>query len=157
MLLATFTIGKAAGGFDHDINTELRPRQVCRVLFGEDLELITIDGQLFAIDLDRARKFTVNLVVFEQMRECRSVRQIVNSRNVESLDLQCAPKHESADTSKTIDTESNSHEENELVRKPLQKYEIKSGLLRDRGLIFMDPCPAFLKTAQNIMLCRIRN
>ncbi len=82
VLAGRFAGPEQAGAFEHDVDTELAPRQLGGIAFGEHLDTITVHNDIVAVDLDRARKIAVGCVVARQVRVGVCVAQVVQGDNV---------------------------------------------------------------------------
>ena len=71
------------GTLEHDIHAQFAPRQLGRVAFREDLDAITINDDVIAIDLDGARERAMRRVVTRQVGVRVRIAQIIQSDNVE--------------------------------------------------------------------------
>jgi len=71
-------LGEQAGRFDHDIDTEVLPRQLRRVAFRTNLDVVAIDDQVAACHADRARKLAVRGVVLGQVGIGLGIAEIVD-------------------------------------------------------------------------------
>ena len=62
-------VGEEAGRLEHDVDAEVLPRQLRRVLQREHLELVAVDRDAVALGRDVGLEVAENRVVLEQVRE----------------------------------------------------------------------------------------
>ena len=100
-----------ASGFHNDVYIESAPSNVGRILFSEDLDLVAVDDEEVAFDLDVVVESTVDGVVLQHVSEVVSVEEVVNTDNLDVVRevFHSSAEHHTADTTETIDTEFESH------------------------------------------------
>ena len=85
VLRGAVAIGEEPGRLEHDVDAEVLPWQLRRVLHRQHLELVLVDRDLVAARADVRLQVAEDRVVLEQVRERRGVRQVVDRDEVESL------------------------------------------------------------------------
>jgi len=111
MLARTFSVREAAGGLEHDVDAEVFPRQLRRLLLGEDLDLVAVDGDAVRAGADVSGIGAVHRVVLEQVRERLGIRQVVDGDEVEirhARELGGA-QHLPSDSAEAVDANLNRH------------------------------------------------
>src|ERR1019366_5942755 len=73
-----FTIGEAPGGFDHEVDAEVPPRQFGRVFFREHLDAVAIDVEPIPRYAQCAGEMSVHGIVLEKVRQRRGAGQVVD-------------------------------------------------------------------------------
>src|SRR6185437_9760135 len=91
------------------VDAQVLPWQLCRVLHGEDLELILVDGDLVAARLDVGLQIAENRVVLEQMRQGRGIRQVVDRDEVDLAAARRRAHDVATDAAESVDTNFDSH------------------------------------------------
>jgi hypothetical protein len=76
-------LGEQPGRLDHDLDPELRPRQIPRVALGEDLQLGAVDRDRAVACLDLAREAPEDRVVLEQVGQRLGVGEVVDRDELE--------------------------------------------------------------------------
>ena len=76
-------VGEEAGGLEHDVDAEVLPRQLRRILQRQHLELVLVDGDPVALGGDVGLQVAQDRVVLEQVGERRRVRQVVDRDDVD--------------------------------------------------------------------------
>ncbi len=61
-------VGEAAGGLEHEIDAQVRPRQLGWILLCQHFHRIAIDHEAVGVRADFAGKTTMDGIVFQQMR-----------------------------------------------------------------------------------------
>ena len=78
MLGRVLAIGEQTGRLDHDVRTQLAPRQRRGVALGEHAQLGPVHHQPGAGDLDRSRVGAQDGVVFQEVPERPGIREVVD-------------------------------------------------------------------------------
>src|SRR5438477_4591019 len=68
---------KEAGALEHEIHTEIFPRQLRRIALGAHADAIAVHDEIAAFDADLAWKLAVHAVVAREMRVGLRVAEIV--------------------------------------------------------------------------------
>ena len=91
MLAGAFAIREPSRRFDDHVDVQLLPREFLRILDGQHPDRLAIDDDLillgFYTDVERA----VHRVVFQEIRECFCVREVVNGDKFQSRIAQRSP------------------------------------------------------------------
>ena len=72
-----------ASGFNNDVYVKSAPSDVGRILFSEDLDLVAVDDEEVAFDLDVVVESTVDGVVLQHVCEVVSVEEVVDTDNLD--------------------------------------------------------------------------
>jgi hypothetical protein len=88
VLRRAVSIREDARRLDNDVDAEILPRQLGGVLDGQDLEVIAGNRDPVRGRADVGVKIAEDRVVLEEVSECGSVGQIVDS---DEIDVVCAP------------------------------------------------------------------
>ena len=167
MGFSKFCSEEETSGFNNDVYIESAPSNVGRILFSEDLDLVAVNNEEVAFDLDVVVELTVDGVILEHVCEVVSVEKVVDTDNSDVLGevFHSSAEDHTADTTETINTEFESHYWILfLLLKLLPTYTVelcwqerykKSGFLcsnnrkkRDLGSYFMGLKPSkWVKTA----------
>ncbi len=105
------------GALEHDVDAEGFPRQLRGIALGADLDLVAVDDERIAFDLDREFERAVRGVVARQMRVRFRVAEIVHG---DDLDLAAAlalverAQDVAADPAIAIDCDFDGHGESPL-------------------------------------------
>jgi hypothetical protein len=104
-------VGEVSGGLENDVDAEVFPRERRRVLLGEYSDFVAVDGDRAVSSLDVALVRAVNRIVFEQVRERVRMSQVIHGDELDVGDtlLLRGAKHLPTDSSKSVDTNANSH------------------------------------------------
>src|SRR5687768_4914602 len=104
-------VREASGRFEHDLYTELAPRQGCRILLGEHANLVTVDNDRFPARVHVPGIRSMDRVVLEEVRERARVGEVVDRDEIEVRDtlLFCSAKHLPADSTEAVDTDPDCH------------------------------------------------
>ncbi len=76
-------LGEATGGLEDDVDVEVAPRQLCRVLLGEDADRVAVDDDAVAGGLDGSGEASEGGVVLEETRELLDVTEVVDRDDVD--------------------------------------------------------------------------
>ena len=121
------------GRFDHKIGLQLTPWQLRRIPFCSGSNLPAIHDNPTFFGRNRARIASMNRVVLTQVCERITAGQVVNRDDFEVLPLLQNAKHEAADTAKSIDANTDSHDETlRLGGKSGDKKDVRLGLIEGR-------------------------
>ena len=103
--------GEDAGAFERDVDAELLPGQLGRVLDGGDLEFLIADGDLVAVDGHFMREAAVHAVIAEQMRVGLDRAEVVDGDDVDVLAAGFVDRAQdvAADAAKSVDGNSDGH------------------------------------------------
>ena len=104
--------GEQAGRLDHDVDSELLPRQRGGVALGEHPELLPVDLQRAVERAHRARVGTEDRVVLEQMRKRLRIGQVVDGDPLDVGRLGTrlgGAEHVAADPAESIDCDAYGH------------------------------------------------
>ena len=105
--------GEQAGALEHHVDAEILPRQLARIAFGADLDLVALDDKVAAINMHRVRKRAVRGVVLRQMRIGFRIAQVVDRDDfyflVAAGFVQRA-QHIAADAAVAVDGDFDGHE-----------------------------------------------
>src|SRR5690606_31783277 len=99
-----------AGGLDHDVDTEVAPREVCRVALLHHGDGLTADDDLVALERHLCVETTRDRVVLEEVSEGCVVRQVVDRDDLEVAAL-CEGGAEvvAADAAEAVDADFDAH------------------------------------------------
>ena len=102
--------GEDAGAFDDDVDAQVLPGELGRILDGQGANLFAVDDEVLGIVFDFALEAAVVAVVLEQRGEHLVVGQIVDRDDLElaGAAVQQA-KGEAADATETVDGDFNGH------------------------------------------------
>ena len=91
--------------FDHDLDAQVLPRELGRILLGQHFDRLAVDDQIAFLGLDRAVEFSVGRIVFEQVRIGVDVEQVVDRHHFEVLGgaFNHRLEHLPADPAKSVD------------------------------------------------------
>jgi hypothetical protein len=97
--------GEPAGRLEHDVHALGAPRQLGRVLLGQNRDLFAVDDQGAALGLDLAGELALRRVVPEHVSQHVGVEQIIDRDDVELVELiGHRAEHEATDAAKTVDS-----------------------------------------------------
>ena len=100
-----------AGGFDHHVDTQVAPWQILGIALAENLQNITVDRDATLDCLDGVRQLPKHRVVLQQVSHLLKRSKVVDSNKVDvDTSLFRGAEEVAADTTKAIDTNTNSHE-----------------------------------------------
>ena len=101
---------EAARGLDHDVDAELRPRQLRGVALGGDDDPVAVDLDEAVVAADGAREAAVDGVVGEQVRERGGVGDVVDGDDLEiGAALEGGAQHAPSDAAEAIDADTSRH------------------------------------------------
>jgi len=113
---ALLLAGVEAGALQNDINVQFAPRSILCVLNSIDLDLLAVDddGILGSLDsvlafADLAAEGTLSGIVLQQVSQHLGAGQIVDCNDLVTLSIKHLTESQTANTTKTIDSNSNSH------------------------------------------------
>ena len=109
MLGGIVALGELAGRLEHDVDAEILPRQLRRILLREHLELIAADLDGVAGGADRHGEVAEHRVVFQQVRERRRVGDVVDRDDVDVVVRQRRAHDVAADSSEPVDADLDGH------------------------------------------------
>ena len=96
--------GEAARRLEHEVDLELRPRQVRGVALGEHLDAAAVDHERVPVDLDGAAEPAGGAVEAEQLRERLRVGEVVHGDDLEvGVALEQGAEHVAADAAESVD------------------------------------------------------
>ncbi len=100
-----------SGGFEHDVDAELAPRESGRIALGQNFHLVAVDDELPLAVLDVAIEASVDRIVLEEVGESLRVGEIVHRDEVEVSDARLLSSAEdlAADAAEAIDSDANCH------------------------------------------------
>ena len=101
--------GEDAGRLEHDVDAEVLPRQLRRILDRQHLELVAVDGDSFAAGLDVGVQVAEHRVVLEQMRERGGVGEIVDRDEIDVLGAQRRAHDVAPDAAEPVDPDLHCH------------------------------------------------
>jgi len=111
---ALLLAGVEAGALQNDIDVQLAPGSILCVLNGVDLDLLAVndDGVLGSLDgvlalADLAAERTLSSIVLQQVSQHLGAGQIVDCNNLIALSIEHLTESQTANTTKTIDSNSN--------------------------------------------------
>ena len=113
---ALLLAGVEAGALQNDIDIQLAPRSILSILDSVDLDLLAIDndGILGSLDgvlvlTDLAAEGALSGIVLQQVSQHLGAGQVVDSDDLVTLSIKHLTESQTANTTKTIDSNSNSH------------------------------------------------
>ena len=116
MGFALFGGGEYAGGLYHIVGADLTPRNFSGVHQVKDLDGLAVDGELFVLDLHGALKATMNCIVLGHVNHVVAVDGgIVDCNHLVLFRLlHGGAEHQSADTTKAVNTDLDCHKKSLL-------------------------------------------
>jgi len=113
---ALLLAGVEAGALQNDIDVQLAPGSVLCILNSVDLDLLAVDddGVLGSLDgvlalTDLAAEGTLSGIVLQQVSQHLGAGQVVDRDDLVTLSIKHLTESQTANTTKTIDSNSNSH------------------------------------------------
>jgi hypothetical protein len=85
MLAGRIGLGEEAGRLDHDVDTQIAPRQVAGLAIGQHLELLAVHADDSVAGVYVIRQLAHHRVVLEQVGESLGVGQVVDGDNLDVL------------------------------------------------------------------------
>ena len=82
-----FAAGEKSGRFEHDLDSQIFPRQFRRVALLQDLDLVPADDDVLIVVADLAVKFPMDRIPFEKVSQGVGVGQIVDRADLDDLIL----------------------------------------------------------------------
>ena len=99
-----------AGGLDDDVGADFIPLEVGGVLLGGQADLVAIDDEGGAFDLDVVVEAAVDGVVLQHVGEVIGIEQVVDADDFDVLEvLDCGAEDHTADAAKPIDANFDGH------------------------------------------------
>ena len=95
--------GEKSGRFQDHVDAQVFPRQISRVAFLEDLNLVTAHDDVLVVVADFAVEFSVDRVPFQEMREGFGVGEIVDRLNAFDLFLRHRAQDVAPDAPEAVD------------------------------------------------------
>ena len=103
-------VGEQARRLDHQVDAQVLPRQLARVLDAEELDAAAVDVDDVVLRRDRLRQGAEARVVLQQVGEGVSVADVVYGDEVDvRLELERRAKDVAADASKAVDADLYTH------------------------------------------------
>src|SRR5262245_55270149 len=98
-------VGKYAGRFDNNLDTQLFPRQSSRIFLVKDGDTLAVDAHDPLADLDLAWKNSIGRVIAEQVCVCFQIGHVVDcdSRQVFLVVVEHRAQDQAADPAEAID------------------------------------------------------
>ena len=109
VLLGLVGIGEEARGLDNQVYADFAPRDVQRVAVAEHANLMAIDNDEIALDLDLVVNTAMDGIVLQKMGVSLGAARIVDSDDVECRILLHRAENKSADTTEAVDTNLGCH------------------------------------------------
>ena len=110
-------VGEDAGRLDHDVDAEVAPRELARVLDLEDLDRLAVDHHRVVGVGHLARVGAVRRVVLEQQGVRRDVDEVVDGDDLDAgRALEQRLERLAADAAETVDTDADGHRRSSLDR-----------------------------------------
>ena len=103
MLLELFARREDPGALQHEVDTQLAPRQLGRVTLGERRDPVAVDDQLARRGAHVMVVAPVDAVVLEQVRQIVRVGDVVDCHEVEPIGIEQDLQRGPADPSQTVD------------------------------------------------------
>jgi hypothetical protein len=105
-------VGEDAGALHHDVDAEVFPRQLGRVLFRQHLERALADIHRVALDLDLAVEAPMDRIISEQMRVGLDRAEVVDGDELQipAIMLDHGAQNVASDASETVDCDLDCHE-----------------------------------------------
>ena len=104
MFLGVVGVGEAAGRFDHDLHAYGIPRQRRRILFFENLDVLSIDLNAVGTRSDLVGQVAQYGVVLQKVSQSLRFRQIIDRYKLKIGIFERRPQNVAADSSKAINT-----------------------------------------------------
>jgi hypothetical protein len=106
----TTFLAPAAGALDHDVGAHLVPLQLGRVLDRGQADLLAVDDQRAALDLDVAAEAAVHRVVLQHVGQVVGLEEVVDRDDLDLGEvLRDSAEHHAADAAETVDANLDSH------------------------------------------------
>src|ERR1700731_3618083 len=102
MLGSIFGLGEAAGGFNNYLNAERTPVDFRGVFNREDSDALSIDNDRIGFHFHISMQLTKRRVVLQQMRQGRSVRQIIGGDEFDFRVMKAGPDDIPPDAAEAI-------------------------------------------------------
>src|SRR5271165_4028205 len=102
MLLCQLGLGELSRGLDDDLRPYRRPVQLRRVLLGEDLDLLAIDGNRVRLSGNLVGKIAQDRVVLQKMGQCLGIGEIVDGNEIQIRIVESCAKNIPANAAKTV-------------------------------------------------------
>ena len=101
--------GEDAGAFQRDVDAELLPRQLRRILDGRHLDRAVADADRVAVDRDLAGEAAVHRIEAQQMRIGLDRPEIVDADDLDVLAAGFGDRaqHVAADAAESVDGDTN--------------------------------------------------
>ena len=109
MSLCKFCSEEETGGFNNDVYTECAPGDVCGILLAEDLDLVAVNDEVVALNLDVMVEDAVYGVELEHVSEVIRIEEVVDTYNTDVLCeiFNGGAENHTADAAKTVNTKFN--------------------------------------------------
>ncbi len=120
MLCGGLAIGEEARRFEHDIDAEVFPGKLSRILDGQHLELVTVHRDARFARLDCGVQVAQHGVVLEQVGQRGGAGQVVDGDEIDIVVAERGPHDVAADAAKSVDANPDCHS---LLRRTLHSNE----------------------------------
>ena len=104
-------VGEESRRFDHDVDPQVPPGQVARILLGEDPHPSPIDLEGITIRADVSRVVAQDRVVLQEVSQGRRIRDVVDGRDLKVAPAVGRAEDIAADTAESIDANLHRHDD----------------------------------------------
>lgn len=100
--------GVETGAFEHYIDADFFPGEVCGVLFGVDLDLLAVDDDcaLFCFDLIGESVLALRAVVLQKVSEHLGIGEVVDGDDFVACGAEHLAESKTADSAEAVDSNS---------------------------------------------------
>jgi hypothetical protein len=110
MFVGVVTMRKPPGRLEHQIHAQILPRERGRILEGEDLERVAIDGDGVAGGADVRLQVAHDRVVLEQVGERAGICQVIDRDDVDVVVVHDDAHDVAPDSAEAVDADLDRHE-----------------------------------------------
>ena len=111
VLACSFPIGKPSGRLKDDLDVQLFPRQLLRILHRQHFDRLSVDQDLIVFCFDAPLEGAVHRVVLQQIGQCLGVGQIIDGDELQLRIAEGSAQDVAPDPSESIDADFDSHGE----------------------------------------------
>ena len=109
MALSFFFCQEQTCRFNNIISADFAPFQISRVLFGSNADSFAINNELAVFNFDSTVKFAVHCIIAQHICHIFNIDEVIDAYNFNIVSFLSGTENQAADTSKTVDTNANSH------------------------------------------------
>ena len=103
------SVGEVAGGFDDNLRAHLGPGQLGRIALGEDLDLLSVDGDVVRARGNLVLQVAKDRIVLEQVGQRRRTGQVVDGDKINLGIAQRGAQNIASNAAEAVDTDLNCH------------------------------------------------